>query len=501
MHALQRLLGRLFWLAVVVGILAWWVYYRPGTFADGLSGALNLARDAAQKPLVWGGGGIWALGTVAALGLRRILARVAAKTVAAQEAVAQAAEASAGLRDRLLALTVRLKRHLGPPPDLIELVDQVVYGGLALGASDIHVEPVTDGVQISYRLHGLITPVLTLATELHRPILNRLKVLTRLVSFVSDRPQDGRFLGLGPRGTADVRVSILPTNHGEKAVLRLAAATGELPGFASLGISSAAATRLQRALDHPQGLIYVTGPTGSGKTRTIYAALGHIKSRRGQAVHLASIEDPIESDLPFLTQTQVQPDVGLSFAAGLRSILRQDPNVMLVGEIRDPETARIAVQAGLSGHLILTTIHAESAAGVFNRLIDMQIEPFLVASASVASVAQRLVRALCPDCRVPTEPTADEAARLEQLGARDLGRVYKPIGCPRCDGQGYVGRRPLVEILEVDPSIRDLIISKVPTGRIHEAAVQGGMPPLLEDGLGCAIAGITSLREVLRVVG
>jgi general secretion pathway protein E len=246
--------------------------------------------------------------------------------------------------------------------------------------------------------------------------------------------------------------------------------------------------------------VFVTGPTGSGKTTTIYGSLAHIKKSRGETTQIVTIEDPIEFDIPFLTQTQVRPDVGLTFASGLRSILRQDPNVIMVGEIRDAETAHIAVQAGLTGHQIVTTVHSDSAAGVFNRLIEIGVEPFLLASASQASLSQRLVRALCAHCRAQAEPGTPEVERLARAGLEG-GTFWEAVGCPRCGGTGFLGRTALCELLVVTPAVRERITAKVPTPHIEEAATADGMRPLLAMGVGRAREGATTLREVLRVIG
>jgi general secretion pathway protein E len=296
-------------------------------------------------------------------------------------------------------------------------------------------------------------------------------------------------------------VSLLPTNHGESVALRIARSSVRLPQLSSLGFPKELVTPYQKVLDLPQGVIFVAGATGSGKTTTLYASLGYIKQTRGDMTRIATIEDPVEFDVPLFSQTQVNTEQGFTFAQGLRSVLRQDPNVIMVGEIRDAETARTAIQAGLSGHLLMTTVHANSAAGVFNRLIEMGVEPFLLASASVASISQRLVRALCPHCRTPVQPEREELARLEAAGLPTAGPFYGAAGCQRCGGSGYLGRTALYEVLTVSPAIRECINTKVPTSQTHELAVREGMVSLLAAGLARAQAGMTTLREVFRVVG
>ncbi len=387
-----------------------------------------------------------------------------------------------------------------PQPDMIAFVDALLRGAVRVRASDVHLHPLEGGTDISYRVHGVLTEVMRFPREQHKQLVSRLKVLSRITIFHTDRPQDGHFVLDLSAGTADIRVSVLPTNHGERVVLRLGNVGVALPDLGNIGMPEPLLGRLRALCDRPQGIIFLTGPTGSGKTTTIYAALAHIKESRRQTTQIVTIEDPVEYDVPFLTQTQVNNQVGLTFAAGLRSILRQDPNVIMVGEIRDAETAHIAVQAGLTGHQIVTTVHAESAAGAFNRLIEMGVEPFLLASASLASVSQRLVRALCEHCRRPTPCTADETNQLDRLGEPAEGFFTAP-GCEHCDHTGYAGRLAFFEMLEVTDEVRELMNTKVPTAHIHAAAIAGGMVPLVHAGLQLARQGSTSLREVLRVAG
>jgi general secretion pathway protein E len=320
------------------------------------------------------------------------------------------------------------------------------------------------------------------------------------VVYVTDRPQDGHFTQETPDGTAELRASFLPTQHGEKVVMRVARPGQSLPELGTLGLSPAVQIKLEQILAKPQGLIFFTGPTGSGKTTSIYASLGHIHRARGSMVQIATIEDPIEFNVPVLAQTQVNPASGLTFAEGLRALLRQDPNVIMVGEVRDPETARIAVQAGLTGHLILTTVHADSSAGVFNRLLEMGVEPFVLASVGVACVSQRLVRKLCPQCRKPAEPSPQEAAWLQKVGLR-VTPFCVPGGCAACGGLGYSGRAAIHEVLVVTPAIRELIQQRVSTDRLLQAAVLEGTVPLLEAAVEQARAGVTTLAEAMRVAG
>ncbi len=404
-------------------------------------------------------------------------------------------------REAILGLAAALRSAVdAEKPDIVLIFDTLLRGAIHLGASDLHFQPLDTGTRVSFRVGGVLEDVMTVPPAVHKPLVMRVKVLARLITYVSDKPQDGHLTVPSDAGPTDVRVSLLPTSHGEKVVLRIARAGVQIPGLEALGLTPALQHRFLPILKKPQGLIYFAGPTGSGKTTTIYAALGHIKKERGETIHIATIEDPVEFDVPFLTQTSVRPDAGLTFAQGLRSMLRQDPNVMMVGEIRDAETAGIAIQAGLSGHLILTTIHAESAAGVFARLIEMGVEPFVLASASLASVSQRLVRVLCPHCRRVGPPTQAQQDRLGALGAK-ANFSFEPVGCVRCGNRGYLGRTAIYELLEVTPSVRELINQRVPTPEIVKAAQGSSMETMLSDGVAKADVGVTSLDEVFRVVG
>jgi len=382
-------------------------------------------------------------------------------------------------------------------PDVVAILDTLLSSAINLGASDLHFQPLETGTLVSFRVAGVLEEVMTLPPALHPPLVMRVKVLGRLVTY-SAKPQDGALTFAGPAGPTDVRVALLPTNHGEKVVLRVPRTGVPVAGLPALGFTPVLLARFQALLAKPQGLLFIAGPTGSGKTTTIYAALAHIKKSRGDTTQISTIEDPVEVDLPFLSQTQVQPETGLTFAQGLRSMLRQDPNVMMVGEIRDAETAGIAIQAGLSGHLILTTVHADSTAGAFTRLIEIGVEPFALASASLASLSQRLVRALCPHCRRRATPSAQQASRVEALGGR-LSTMYEPAGCSRCGGRGYLGRTAIYELLEVTPKVRELIHQRVPTAQII-AGAKGEMLTLAQDAFAKVEAGSTSLDEALRLL-
>ena len=386
--------------------------------------------------------------------------------------------------------------------DMIMLVDEILRGAVMLGASDVHLTSNPRDMDLSFRIDGVLEKVCTIPKE-HQPVMiSRVRVLSKLDTTMHDVPQDGR-MEINKTGiVAEFRVSILPTSHGPKAVLRVVRSSGEARAMEDLGMTGPVLKQFLDLVESPQGMLFLTGPTGSGKTTTIYSALNHIHKRHGEVTNVVTIEDPIEVILDFLTQTQVNEKVGLTFAKGLRSILRQDPDVIMVGEIRDSETSGIAVQAGLTGHLILTTVHTNSAAGVFNRLIETGVEPFLLASASLGVVSQRLVRRLCSKCTTRAPATPDEVAKLRKQGLDVKGELfYVPVGCDKCDSRGYSGRVPLFELLTVSPGIRDMINASVPTPDIHTRAVNEGMVVLLQDGLLKARSGVTSISEIMRVAG
>jgi general secretion pathway protein E len=506
-HPLRRA-TRFIWvlaLLVLVGSIGAWLYQNPLQDMDSARRVGSRLLGLVFMPallgcvglgLALGAGGAWAESRA-----RRSRQALARRPALSPLAVVDADVAFA-VREMLAELQQVLRGYVSrAEPDMIAFVDVLLDGAIRVGASDVHMHPLETGTRVAFRVHGVLEEVFMMPREHHPRLINRMKVLSKVVLFRSDKPQDGHFGISTPEGPADIRLSLLPTNHGESVALRIARSSVRLPELARLGIPPGTVEAYQRLLDSPQGVIFVAGATGAGKTTTLYASLGYIKQTRGDLTRIATIEDPVEYDVPLFSQTQVNAEQGFTFAQGLRSVLRQDPNVIMVGEIRDAETARTAIQAGLSGHLLLTTVHATSAAGAFNRLIEMGVEPFLLASASVASVSQRLVRALCPHCRQPSSPEIDELARLEAAGLSTAGPFYAPVGCGRCGGSGYLGRAALYEVLRVSPAIRECINTKVPTSRTHDIAVQEGMVPLLAAGLARVNAGTTTLKEVFRVVG
>lgn len=393
------------------------------------------------------------------------------------------------------------------PKDLIDLTDEapiikllnsIVFEAVKERASDIHIEPYERDVEVRFRVDGVLRPVLTPPKILQEALSSRVKILAGLDIAEKRLPQDGKIRLLVAGRDIFVRVSVIPTSHGERIVLRLLDKEAGIIGLDRLGLSADQVRELERLLSKSSGIILVTGPTGSGKTTTLYAALDTINSTRRNII---TIEDPIEYQLKGIGQMQVNSKVGLTFAGGLRSILRQDPDVIMVGEIRDRETAEIAIQASLTGHLVLSTLHTNDTASAVTRLVDMKIEPFLVASSLSAVLAQRLVRVLCTHCKLSYDATAEEARLFHTpSGEPPAGlRLWKAPGCEHCHGTGYHGRTGIYEFLTVGGEMRSLILKQQDADAIKRSAAAKGMRTMLADGLSKAASGVTSIEEVLRV--
>lgn len=385
---------------------------------------------------------------------------------------------------------VRQKSQAEP---LVRLVDHILEEAVRQGATDIHVEPGEEGVSVRLRRDGMLREHLLLPSWVQMSLVSRLKILASLDIAEKRLPQDGRIALVLAGIEIDVRVSTLPIRLGEKVVLRLLRQNTRLPDLSDTGMPEALRQRFEALCDRPQGLIVVTGPTGSGKTSTLFAALHRLLPR---AINVTTIEDPIEYRLKGANQVQVNEKAGLSFAQALRSLLRQDPDVILVGEIRDGETAQIALQAAQTGHLVFTTLHTNDSAGAVTRLIDLGIPPFLAANALLGVLAQRLVRRLCPHCRRSRPTTLQDRARLGQAGDLLTDSVYDAVGCPRCEGTGYHGRTGIFELLLPDDPLRERIAKGATEGELRS---HSGLVPLLMDGLEKVASGETTLDEVLRV--
>ena len=398
----------------------------------------------------------------------------------------------------------QLAHELDEPQDLLDatdeapiirLVNSVLFQAVRQRASDIHFESFERGLVVRYRIDGVLYPVLTPPKRLQSSIIARLKIMAGLNIAEKRLPQDGRFAIRTAGKDVDLRVSVLPTSHGERVVLRLLEKENRLLNLTEMGFSTDRLSSIQQLIQLAHGIILVTGPTGSGKTTTLYAALSQINA---PDKNIITVEDPVEYQLLGIGQMQVNPKINLTFAAGLRSILRQDPDVIMIGEIRDRETAEIAIHASLTGHLVFSTLHTNDAASAATRLIDMGIEPFLVASSVMAVLAQRLLRQICPDCKKPYKPTVDELGRLG-LDSKGPFTFYRGAGCPNCSQTGYRGRTGIYELLVLDDEVRRLIGAKADSSVIKQAGIAKGMITLKQEGAMKVAQGVTTTEEVMRI--
>ena len=385
---------------------------------------------------------------------------------------------------------------------IINLVDLFVEYAYSAGASDIHLEPAQNRLRVRYRIDGLLYDsfdTMHIKRELHPEIVSRIKVLAGLRTDEHLLPQDGRFrVKIEDVTEVDVRVSIMPTYYGENVIMRVLAATQTFE-LANIGLSAPDLKKIQAAIAKPYGMILANGPTGSGKTTLLYTILKQLNRSEASII---TIEDPIEYSLEGTTQIQTNNEVGLTFANGLRSILRQDPNIIMVGEIRDEETAQIGVNAALTGHLVLSTLHTNDSATTFPRLLDMGVPSFLVASTVNIAISQRLVRKLCQNCKIERKLAIGEIQSLQEIipGIDPATKFYAPKGCDECGGFGYRGRLGIREVLEVNDEIRGFIMSRSSAQDIKDASVRAGMTTMLQDALEKATQGLTSIEEVLRAV-
>jgi general secretion pathway protein E len=383
---------------------------------------------------------------------------------------------------------------------VVRLVNEILEEAIEARTSDVHLEAQASGMKVRYRIDGVLQnqPIPPELNRFQSAIISRLKIMAKLNIAEKRIPQDGRIKVKVAGREVDIRVSIIPMLHGEGIVMRILDKDRMNFSLKGIGMDDSTYNRFNRLIEMPHGIVLVTGPTGSGKTTTLYSALNEIKD---DSTKIITTEDPIEYQLEGINQIQVHNKVGLTFAASLRAILRHDPDVVLVGEIRDFETAENAVQAALTGHLVFSTLHTNDAAGAFMRMIDMGVEPFLVSSTVEGVMAQRLIRTLCPECREPYEPEpVDIPADFPYQDLIDQQeKIYRPVGCRECRGTGYSGRRGIYELLETNDTIRDLAGEKINSIEIKRAAVKNGMRTLREDGWRKVLWGYTSIEEILRV--
>src|SRR5512139_12610 len=379
---------------------------------------------------------------------------------------------------------------------IIRLLNAILQQAVKERASDIHIEPYEKELEVRMRIDGILHKVLCPPKIIQDALISRVKIMANLDIAEKRLPQDGRIRLLIGARDIDIRVSIVPTFFGERAVLRLLDRMQGLIGLNEVGLDEKDTKNIEELLSRTNGIILVTGPTGSGKTTTLYAALNRIHT---EEKNIITVEDPVEYQLKGVGQIHVNPKIGLTFASGLRSILRQDPDVIMVGEIRDVETAEIAIQASLTGHLVLSTLHTNDAPSAIVRLIDMGVEPFLVASSLMAVLAQRLVRVICPNCKEPYPASEVERSYFENTSHEGTFTLYRGKGCDKCQGKGYLGRTAIFETLIITDAVRQMISDKVNAQVIRNVAVSGGMKTLRSDGFEKVIKGITTVEEVLRV--
>lgn len=384
---------------------------------------------------------------------------------------------------------------------IAKIVSTILEYAVTSRASDVHIEPMEDRMRVRYRIDGILYDRLSLPKGVQDAVISRIKILSEMKIDEHRTPQDGRFNFKVYDQEVDLRISVLPTVFGEKVVMRLLRKSGGIPTLPELGLGGVALKNLENAILRPHGIILVCGPTGSGKTTTLYAVLSKLNTPR---VNIVSLEDPVEYHIQGVNQVQINPAVGLTFASGLRSFLRQDPNIILVGEIRDTETAELALQASLTGHLVFSTLHTSSASGALPRLIDLGAEPFLLTSTMTAIVGQRIARKICQACK---EEFVLQPEVLEEMKnvlgnlfpAKSVVKAYKGRGCAQCGSSGYLGRVGIYEVLVISPKISQLILQHPDSNLIEKQALEEGMISMKQDGYLKVLQGITSLEEVLRV--
>ena len=389
-------------------------------------------------------------------------------------------------------------KELASEAPIIRLVSLIISHALQARASDIHIEPFENRLIVRYRVDGVMHEVESPPRRFSAAVISRIKIMASLDIAERRLPQDGRIKLRLQGKEIDLRVSTVPTMHGESVVMRILDKSGTALDFATLGFDAVALERFMQVLNQPHGIVLVTGPTGSGKTTTLYTALDKLNK---PDIKILTVEDPVEYQMEGINQIQVKPQIGLTFANALRSIVRQDPDVIMIGEIRDLETAQIAVQSALTGHMVLSTLHTNDAASTINRLLDMGMDDYLLTSTVNGILAQRLVRTLCTHCREahPALPEVIEEMQLRRYTAANPVTLYRPVGCEECGGTGYSGRVSIVELLVMTDTIRGMIMRHVTSGEVRQQAIADGMQTMYENGLSKAVAGVTTIEEVLRV--
>ena len=408
-------------------------------------------------------------------------------------------DASGGAASQPREDDIESLRDLASGAPVVRAVNDLLEKAVELRASDIHIEPFSTGLVVRMRIDGLLRPVAAPAGVLPQAVISRIKIVANLNIAERRLPQDGAARLRAGRTDVDIRVAIMPTQHGESAVIRILPKDRGLLVAEKLGFSGRDDATLRRLLKLPHGMIVITGPTGSGKTTTLATILSILNE---PVRKILTIEDPVEYEIPGVNQSQIKPAIGLTFAAALRSFVRQDPDVIMVGEVRDSETAHVAVHAALTGHLVLTTLHTETAAAAVPRLLDLGVEGYLLRSVLRAVIAQRLVRQLCERCKSPrllADSDLVEDPRLAAFGFRAGETLQQPCGCERCGGTGYRGRLGVFEVLELTNDLRELVGEKTDGLKIDEAAIRAGMTTMLDDGIAKCRAGLTSPAEILRV--
>jgi len=386
---------------------------------------------------------------------------------------------------------------------IAKVVSTILEFAMRSRASDVHIEPEEEETRVRYRVDGILSEKLVLPRRIHDAVISRIKILSNLKIDEKRVPQDGRFSFISDGQEVDLRVSTAPTVYGEKIVMRLLKKSQKIPDLPGLGLRGKALTNLQISINRPHGMIAVCGPTGSGKTTTLYSALTRVNTAK---VNIMTIEDPVEYKIAGVNQVQINPQAGLTFSSALRSFLRQDPDIIMVGEIRDEETAALAVHAALTGHLVFSTLHTNDAAGAIPRLIDMGVEPFLLVSSLSSVVAQRILRQICPSCKEEYSPLPEVVDDIKRVLGPLLPKdketkmtLHKGKGCSECNNTGYAGRIGIFEVFLVSDKIAKLVLEKGTAGAIQKAAVEEGMITMIQDGYLKALEGITTIEEVLRV--